>query len=214
MTKIPINNNNTYISNFNNINYTNFNTSFSTLNVDNSMINKSENVNSINNINNYQNNYTINNLRNGSVFFNNNFNNRYKIEKPNYNNNYLNKKSSDLSEYAKYNDYIGMDNCETSWKPTNIDVFKLLNSYNSNNLNDNNDQNNYLNYNGFQSGKISNIFDEKKSLQYIPTPLIEKKFSFPAFKNSESFEFPKGPALYEPQFSQSGFKRCTSNLSL
>ena len=207
MTKIPINNN------FNNANYANFNTNFSTLNIDNNMINKNENVNANNNISNFQNNYTFYNIKNGS-FYNNNFSNRFKVEVPN-NNNYLNKKSSDLSEYARHNDCLGMENYEISYKPTNIDVYKKLNSYNSfnsNNITDNIDQNNFFNYNPFQSGKISNIYDDKKSLQFIP--LLDKKTSLLAFKNSESFDLMKGQTLYEQQFSQSGFKRGISNISL
>ena len=214
LPKIPINNNNTYNNNFNNVSYTNYNTNFSTLNIDNNMINKNENVNAINNANNSQ--YTLSNLRSGAIFYNNNFSNKYKVEFPIYNNNLYNKKSSDLSDYAKHNECIGMDNYEAIPKPTNFDVLKLLNSYNSNNLNDNNDQNNYMNYNGLQSRKISNLYEDKKSFPFTPTPtpMFEKKISYSAFKNSESFDLLKGPTLFEPQFSQSGFKRCTSNISL
>ena len=212
MTKIPINNNNIINNNFNNANYNNINTNFTTLNFDNNMINKNENINAINNISNIQ--YTFNNIKSGA-FYNNNFKNQFKIEQPITNNMILNKKSSDLSELARFNDCMGMENCEMNRGPTNFDVYKLLNSFNSNNINDNIDQNNYFNYNALQSGKISNIYDEKKSLQL--NPILEKKISPSAFKYSESFDIMnimKGQTLYEHQLSQSGFKRCTSNISL
>ena len=209
---IPVNNN-TYNNNLNNVNYSNYNTNFTTNNFDNNMINKNDSVNVINNNNNSLNNYTLNNLRSGA-FYVSNISNRFNVEIPNYNN-IINKKSSDLSEYTKNNDYLPMENYEKIQKQvTHEDVLKLLNNCNSNNFNDNIDQNNYFNYNGLQSGKISNIYDEKKSFSYIQTPNIEKKISFPAYKNSESFDYQKGPSLLEPQLSQCFFKRNNSNTSI
>jgi len=212
MTKIPVNNNNIYNKNYNNAYNTNL-TNSSTNNIDYNTINKNGNINA----NNITSNYTLNNIKNDNIISNNNDKYYFKIDIPN---NIIKKKSSDLSEAIKNNDF-GIGNTETIPKqaPTYMDVFNKLNSYNSFTFNDNRnsgniDQNNYMNFYPFQGFRNSNIYDDKKSFQFAPTPIADKKFSFPNFRTSESFDNFKGANLLESQFSQGGIKKCASFTSL
>ena len=132
----------------------------------------------------------------------------------------MNKKSSDLSDFLKNNENFGMDNSENVPKlPTHMDVFNKLNSFNSITFNDNRvsgniEQNNFMNFNPFQPFRNNSFYDDKKSSQYIPTPIAEKKISFPMIRPSESFDLPKGSNFYDTQLSQGGFKRIASFTSI
>ena len=222
-------NNNDYIGNNNEKNNTHNNNNIIQNNYFNVHNTYNYNINN-NNLNNSlynKNNYNMNNINDNNSNFATNITGNYGNSSSNYYpfsnqrtssnifkpyNNLLSKKSSDLSEHIKNNDHNAIENKYNNI--SNLDVFKLLNTYNTPN-------NGFLMGSNFVEPNYCARLPSGEFNAFTPTPnsMFDKKFQNNYYNNnflskrSESYDFSRNVFQRLPSNTY-GFNNKTSFTSI